>query len=92
MRKISREAALKLIAVCPHPEGRAITGAFDYGDEASCGCCVKTIESLRENPCGVFFGQHGGEYFIAVIDAGNVVDGGEMFKSLEEMHGIWMVD
>jgi hypothetical protein len=65
---------------------------FDFGDEASIGCCVKSVNWATSSQFGTFIGKLTGGYTIVVYDVLCKILGAEQFETVEEMHKIWRVD
>lgn len=67
---------------------------FDYGDEASIGCCVKTRvpDPSPGQRWGKFIGKLKDGYTIILIDFDYRILGGQQFDSIAEMQQTWIVD
>lgn len=65
---------------------------FDFGDEASIGCRVKSVNPAAGEQFGAFVGKLSGGYTIVIYDLLFEILGGHQFETVEEMHKIWRVD
>jgi hypothetical protein len=65
---------------------------FDFGDEASIGCRVKSVNPSAEDQFGAFVGKLSGGYTVVIYDLLFKILGGHQFDTVGEMHKIWQVD
>jgi hypothetical protein len=71
---------------------RISSDPFDYGDEASIGCRVKSVNPGADQQFGAFVGRLSGGYTIVVYDVLFRILCAHQFDTVEEMYKIWMVD
>lgn len=65
---------------------------FDFGDAASIGCRVKSVNPTAKEQYGAFVGKLSEGYTIVIYDLAFQILGGQVFDTVDEMHRIWMVD
>jgi hypothetical protein len=94
MQQLSVEDTLKIYdeAKARVPRRRDIDGPFDYGDDLSVGCCLKSVNPSSPEQFGVFVGQYDLRFVVLVSDVMGKCLGGEAFETAIEMYERWEID
>jgi hypothetical protein len=74
------------------PRKRDINGPFDFGDNLSVGCALKSVNPAQAEQFGLFAGCYDNKFVVMVIDVPGKCLGGEVFDTTTEMYDRWQVD
>lgn len=92
IHEISVEQATQLKSIPRGLHARRVTSPFDFGDQETVGCCLKTDPRGKKQQFGTYAGIHQIGYVVIVVTCDGVVLSGEVFATLQELQMRWMAD
>ena len=94
MHQLSVDDSLRIFGEAKSrvPQRREIYGPFDFGDELSIGCCLKSVDPTQNKQFGIFAGSYDFQFVVVLHNVNGPCLGGEAFESIPEMYERWTVD